>query len=195
MIRKSLLALAGACALTMSASAVTYSQLSVDGQLADGWSLIFSPIDLTLFYPEAFAGDLSPTRQGDIDVKFVASDPSGITMVSLTWMGALEGLGSFHMRGAIEDFTDSNNPIQIGAFDFSVLDHSELPSTRHVAIAPTTVIRITHAITLSAPDQTDPSGLDIAALTLTDHTFQVVPEPASIIGLALGAAALIRRRR
>lgn len=185
---------------------ITFSNVTVTGSLVPlgnpgSWSFATGAQDIDFSFNHAIVGDvpsiaLPPgTRSGTITITYIAT--STLPMVSnsmlVSLLGGLSGSGTVFFNEVIE--TTDMVPVTIGSHGVVLTGSSALPYTHTINFSQeATQIKVKKTIILAAPE----SGadiLDLASIGLVEQNIGVVPEPATMAVLALGAGALMARRR
>lgn len=214
---KTLSLIALSASLAASASAVTFGNISVSGTnysagpntLVTGNSVLTAGNSITFTTPNAIVGVAAPSaiQVGFVTFQYDADASTGLFGTSIGWkVDALETLSQTFLKGTGElTFQEDVFEItgiggseltQIGTFSktwnassSATVWSGSLPLTKSVK-----AIRVKKTFTLEAVNN-GISPADFAGLAKTNQSLNVVPEPASMAALGMGALALIRRRR
>lgn len=193
------LGLATIIVATASAQAVTFSDVSYSSSpLLDQASDLAIGNSISFFTPKAIVGDSGTDglRSGAFTIEYSAQADSGMCAVQ-----AVVTLGEIVLGSATIDFTEDvyrlNPDDTLGPLLATV-------STSFVATSFGTWthtlnlsecadrIRVIKSFDMNAPESPD---IDFGAITIINQNLTLVPEPATMSALAIGAVALLRRRR
>lgn len=205
MVRKtSFLRLALATAVAASAigaQAITFSNVTiVSSPLSDGASFMTNANSISFFTPNALVGDaVDPLRSGVLQIQFDASNFGGPEMlaneISVNLAGVTLGSGTIFFVETIFEIDENGNEIgtPLGSITHQ-FDVNSSPIWSDTIVFSRTVeaIRVKKSFVLSAAD-TDVE--DLAAVAIVNQAIHVVPEPATMGALGMGAVALLARRR
>lgn len=178
-------------ALSTSSFAIVFSNVTIGGSLSSGASYFTGTNDIDFFFPEAIVGDpVDPIRQGNIIITYEAKTDTNLDFVDInivSLLGALDGSGRIYFNEVVEDMV---TPGIIASYDALILP-GELPffDTIHFD-RPSSHIKVKKTFSLFAED-TD--AFDVAQISLVEQNF--VPEPATLLAIGAGLAALAARRR
>lgn len=187
--------------LSMSvAQATFFTNFVFSGSLSAGISETNLGNSISFTIPNAAVGDpgLASTRSGGFTIQYDAfggAFTGDVIQINSTSLGAILGSGVIVFTEDI--FALDNNGNELGSpigHVTQILD-AESPSWSSTLnfSAPAENIRAKKSFTLLAPDSLDPAVVDYASVQLVNQN--LVPEPASLAALGIGALALIRRRR
>lgn len=180
--------------------AVTFSNILIQSPpLSNGSSANVVGNSISFSTPNAIVGDpVAPLRFGTLNIQYDAN--SGAPMISNTVtvnLGtAIAGSGTIVFNELIYELDSLGNEVSGGAIGqathtFNATSgmtwSSTITLTRQVQY-----FRAKKSFTMVAVDTT---ALDLAALSITNQSIEVVPEPATMAALGLGALAMLRRRR
>ncbi len=153
---------------------------------------------ITFSTPNARVGDNLPLRSGSLSIQYDAATTSGpifANAVGVNLGGAILGSGTIHFREDVFEIDAFGNEIQLlGTASRTFDSTSGLSWNTVISFSGVQVqrIRAKKYFDLTA---TDTVAFDLASLGFVNQAPQVVPEPATMTALGLGAAALLRRRR
>lgn len=177
--------------------------VSGTGALATGSSSLVSGNSVTVSLPNAIVGDSIPgARAGTVFIQYDSVNAAGgnafFPGISLNFGGNVRGSGQITVTEQIFGLTlvgntlvESVAPITTASVSFGnnlgVFTHSSVIPSPYFGAG----IRVKKLITLEALPDTP--GVDLASVSYMNQA--VVPEPATMTALGLGAAALMRRRK
>lgn len=197
-------ALAGLVACAGAASALQFIDIQITGDTSllgagnSGVTVNVGTSDIDFGFHHAVVGDGMALRSGTINITFeVKSDPKkeGFIYCDLLSASVLtRGSGFVQISEAIEDLANG------GAAVTQFVNTATTPGGVLVDTIqlkkPTTHIKVKKTIFLEAQDSTDRAIRDLAAIGLVEQRIKtVVPEPASMLALSAGIAAVAARRR
>lgn len=184
----------------VSANAVTFGNVQIESPpLSDGSSHSIIGNSISFFLPNAIVGDVTdPMRAQTLNIQFDAF--SDVDMVADTATVNLEtallGSGVVVFLEQIFELDGAGNEVGGGpigtAFHIFNTQNSPNFSTTIEFSRPVNALRAKKSFTLLAED-TDVN--DLAAVGFVNQNIHVVPEPATMGALGLGAVALFARRR
>lgn len=189
-------------AIGLSARAITFTNVQIQSPpLSNGssWSSIGNSI--SFFTPNAQVGDATdPLRSGTLNIQYDALNFGGPAMTanSLTvTLGAsvLGALSSVDFIEVIVEIDANGNEIgtPLGSSTHTFFESSAPTFNDTITFSrPVFAFRAKKSFALDAPVT---QAIDLASVTINNQSIQVVPEPATMGALALGALALIARRR
>lgn len=185
------------CSFGTAHGDVTFSEIYVESSFSP--SHVFSMStggyfdSLYFSFPTASVGDsYEPLRSGSITFSYVAEADTDLLLdgLQLRAVGTLLGTGLIEASGQVEDLQAQTI---VATSTLSLGNTVQFPYLQDVIFEhPTARVRVTQTFVISAPED---AGLDLASLRVVVHRFSQVPlpEPASLVLLALGAALLRRR--
>jgi len=197
-------ALAGLVACAGAASALQFIDIQITGDASlvgagnSGVTVNVGTSDIDFGFHHAVVGDGMALRSGMINITFeVKSDPKkeGFIYCDLLSASVLtRGSGFVQVSEIIEDMVNG------GAAVTQFVNTATTPGgvlVDTIALKkPTTHIKVKKTIFLEAQDSTDRAIRDLAAIGLVEQRIKtVVPEPASMLALSAGIAAVAARRR
>lgn len=169
---------------------IIFSNVTIQGSLSGGASYVTGPNTIDFAFPNASVGDSLPLRSGTLLVTFeVATDDNTLlTQDVLDINGAVGGSGTIFINEVVEDLT---GPQIVATLSDAINKPDDLPYNSVLDFSSgSTHIKVKKSFFLTAPP-TD--QVDIASLGQMKQT--IVPEPASVALLSLGALLLCARRR
>lgn len=192
---------ASMAASAFAAQAITFSNVSIQSPpLSTGSSFTTIGNSISFFTPNALVGDaVDPLRSGVLQIQFDATNFGGPNMlaneISVNLAGVTLGSGTIVFVETVFEIDSNGN--EIGAPLGSVthqFDSSSQPiwSTVIQFNRQVQAIRAKKSFVLSAAD-TDVT--DLAAVAIVNQAIHLVPEPATMTALGLGAVGLLARRR
>ncbi len=178
-------------ALSTGSFAIVFSNVTIGGSLSSGASYFTGTNDIDFFFPNAIVGDpVDPLRQGNIIITYEAQSDSNLDFVDVnivSLLGALSGSGKIYFNEVIEDLV---TPGIIAAYDAWILP-GDLPFHDTILFTrPSSHIKVKKSLSLFAEDTIE---FDVAQVNLVEQNF--VPEPATLLAIGAGLAALAARRR
>lgn len=179
-------------ALSTSSFALVFSNVTIGGSLSSGASYFTGTNDIDFLFPNAIVGDpVDPIRQGNIIITYEAQADMNLDFVDInivSLLGALDGSGRIYFNEVVEDMV---NPGVIASYDALILP-GDLPFFDTIYFdRPSSHIKVKKTFSLFAIDDTD--DFDVAQISLVEQNF--VPEPATLLAIGAGLAALAARRR
>jgi len=167
---------------------VIFSNVMIEGTLVDGANYQTGSWDIDFSFPDAVVGDPpDPRRFGNIIITFEAQSDLALDYDMLSILGALDGSGVIFFNEVIEDLVD---PGVIATHNALLDENSELPYTADLLFdRATTHVKVKKTFFLSALDTPD---LDLASVLLVEQ--RLVPEPATLLTVALIGLPALRRR-
>lgn len=192
--------LVGALVLTAAAmsQAVTFTNVIISSPpLSTGSSWTSAANAISFFAPNAVIVEGVPVPSNVLNIQYDAiSVGQGITMVDANISAPTLGSGTVIFTETVIALDAMGNELgQIGGG----LSHVFNPSSGAVFSGSINLmgsyerIRVKKGFVIAAPATTP--GLDMAAVATINQSVQVVPEPATMTALGIGALALLRRRR
>lgn len=188
-----------AVASAVSAQAVVFSNVTIASPpLSTGSSFLAIGNSISFFTPNAIVGDpVDPVRSGTLNIQYDADNE--IAMISnevvITFGQVTEGSGFIAFIETIFEIDALGNELggPIGSIS-ATFEAGDPPVWSDTIVFSRQVqrFRAKKSFTMSAVDT---EVFDIAALAQLNQNIGIVPEPATMAGLALGGLALIRRRR
>lgn len=174
-----------------------FSNVSITGSLSTGATSMTDDTNIDFSFPDAIVGDpVDPRRFGNIVITFEVMSDDAMIMADhllLSVGGGLSGTGTIFFNEVIEDL---ESPAILASHNAVLDENSVLPYTAQIDFAhPSRHIKVKKTLLLTAvPD--DPTGLDLAAVSLVEQGLVLIPEPAGL-GLLVGGLAFMfgRSRR
>ncbi|MBL8048421.1 MAG: PEP-CTERM sorting domain-containing protein [Chthonomonas sp.] len=196
----------------VASAAITFSNVMVNGNaLAAGVPLSSANpfIDQTTYNipvmggnsisfstPNAIVGDGSPTAADSMNLTYVAA--SGPAMVAVN---AFSNIGAPALGSGMVVFTETVYSYNLmtmtvggilGSISHTFNSMSSPNFSGTISLStPANAIYVVKNFQLSAPNS---PAFDLAAVAVNNQSIEVVPEPAGIAAIALGAGMLLRRR-
>lgn len=184
--------------IAVASQAVTFSNVTINSApLSSGSSFSTIGNAISFFTPNAIVGDGQPLRFGTLNIQYDAT--SSVSMlaneVNVNLGAVTLGTGQVIFRELIFALDSAGNelpggPIATSEYTFDATT-GQTWSDRMVFSQPVAAFRAKKSFTLVAPDS---QVLDLAAVGFVNQNVEVVPEPATMTALAVGALALLRRR-
>ncbi len=168
---------------------VIFSNVMIEGTLVDGASYQTGSWDIDFSFPDAVVGDPPdpPRRFGNIIITFEAQSDLALDYGMLSILGALDGSGVIFFNEVIEDLVD---PGVIATHNALLDENSDLPYTADLLFdRASTHVKVKKTFFLSAEDTAD---FDVASVLLVEQ--RLVPEPATLLAVALIGLPALRRR-
>jgi hypothetical protein len=202
MVRKSsslrfAFALAGVAG-AVAAPAITFSNISVQSPpMSTGSSWVIIGNAISFFTPNAIVGDaVDPIRAGILSIQFDATNDQGMVSDELrvNLAAFTAGSGRIDFSERVFELDALGNEIGL----IGSVTQTFLPGGGTVWSATIDFTHEVHAIrvkkdfVLTAPIA---DTVDLAALGIINQSINVIPEPASLAALGMGAVALLARRR
>lgn len=193
---------AGLCSLALMAAAghaITFSNVTIQSPpLNNNSSYLAIGNSISFFTPDAIVGDVvAPTRSGTLNIQYdAASDAAMVSNKVVVNLGQVTlGSGFIVFIETIFEIDGLGN--EIGG---------PIGSVSHMFVAGDPMVwsdtidfdrdvknfRAKKSFTMSAVNT---AGVDLAAIAQINQSIGTVPEPATMAGLALASAAVLRRRR
>lgn len=182
-----------------ASQAVTFSNFVVgSAPLSTGWSQTTIGNSVSFFLPNAIVGDNQTLTSGTINIQYdAASGPAMIANQANVNLGAFfSGTGTIFFTEMIIELDANGNEV---AGNIGSISHTFLPNSSPIFSGTinfsrqVTNFRAKKSFTMIAPNVAN--QLDLASLGIVNQSVQVVPEPATMTALGIGALALMRRRR
>ena len=183
--------------LAAAANAQTFTNVQINSApLTSGSSFSTSGNSISVFTPNAIVGDAWALTGGTVNVQYDYNTGAGAALaVTFNSVHPVLGSGTVFFTELVFALDNAGNeiggPIGTGSGLVTASSSSILAGTINLG-ANSGFIRVKKSFTLSAPPT---AALDMASIAVINQAVQVVPEPATMAALGLGAAALIRRRR
>ncbi len=153
---------------------------------------------ITFNTPNAKVGDNLPLRSGSLSIQYDAAATSNLiyaNQVAVNLAGVIFGTGQIHFREDVFEIDAIGNEIRLLGSAERIFSAGPVVTWNTLITFtgdPVQRIRAKKYFDLTAPDS---GTLDLASVGFVNQAPQVVPEPATMTALGLGAAALLRRRR
>lgn len=187
----------------VASQAVTFSNVIIQAPpLSSGSSFTTLGNSISLFAPNAIVGDGQVLRQGTLFMQYDATNigPAMIAnQVGINLAGVCLGSGTIYFTEMIIELDSAGNEVSgnIGSITHVFNSSSSAIWSDTINFSrPVLNFRAKKSFTLVAPDTNPGTAVnDLAAVATVNQNIQVVPEPATMTALGLGALALIRRRR
>jgi hypothetical protein len=184
-----------------SASAVTYSNVSIQSPpLSNGSSFLTSENSVSFTTPNAIVGDFQPTRSGTLTIRYDASSAPAMFAndVVVNLFAVPQGSGTVTFTETVFELDTNGDVIGSPIGSASQLfdaNSNQIWSTTIVFDRQVQNLRVEKSFSLDAT--LDTPAFDVARVAVVDQNIQVVPEPATLSALTLGAIGLLacRRRR
>ena len=176
-------------------SAITVTPIPSAGELTAGASWMTSGNDIEFDLPNAVVGDNLPSIAGTFSMTYeaVSTDPlTGNALHLANSAGlALSGTGKVVFDEVIESL--DANPLVIASYGTTIAPPSGLPLDITLNFTqPAFHIKVKKTVTLLAPPSIGGTEINRAAVNVVSQ--HLVPEPASLLLLGLGALVSFRRR-
>lgn len=185
----------------ISANAVVFSNvIIVSPPLSTGATFNTNANSISFFTPNAIVGDpVHPVRSGILNIQYDASNFGGPNIyadeVVVNLGTAIAGSGTIFFQEQVFELDSNNNEIPgpIGTvsqtFDVNspMIWNTTIMLSRQVSN-----LRVKKSFVMSAVDT---QAFDLAAVAIVNQNLQLVPEPATLAILGLGALAVVRKRR
>lgn len=183
----------------VAARAITFTNIVIASppmSTGAGHTILGPSISFTT--PNAVVGDVvDPIRFGILSIQFDVTSDVGMAsnQVFINLAAFVTGSGRIDFTERVIELSGPNGT-ELGQIGFA--EHTFLPGggttwSRTIQFPePVQWLRVKKDFVLTAPVA---ETVDLAALGIVNQSFNVVPEPATVAILGLGAAALLRRRR
>lgn len=173
--------------------------VSSTNPVINGASYTTSGNAVSFVTPNAIVGDTTaPLRSSIINLQYDAcSTGSSANLVTANVnLGAavLGPLSSVYFLEQVFELDSAGNEVggAIGSISHQFTASSSPNWSGNISLShPAQCIRMKKSLILAAPDTVN---LDLAAVLINNQSVQVVPEPAGLAALALGATLFLRRR-
>ena len=187
--------------LAVGAKAITFSNVIIQSPpLSNGSSFSTSANSISFFTPNAQVGDATdPLRSGTLNIQYDATNFGGQAMtansLTVTLASAVLGnLSSVVFTELIIELDGGGNEVGlIGSSTHTWFAGDPPTFTDTINFSrPVMAFRAKKSFALDAPST---QAIDLAAVTINNQSVQVVPEPATMAALGLGAIGLFARKR
>jgi hypothetical protein len=174
-----------------ASAAIVFDSINVAGDMGPTTTVV-TDVNYIDFFANGFVDESSEVSTPTLEISYEAEASPGFVLDSLivSVLGAVLNSGTITVDQTIRDASS----LAVIATLSETLDlNSTLPFVQELTFdAPATRIIVEKSVMLTAAD--DPGVYDFASLGLIEHTLsEVVPEPGSLVLLALGV--LFGRRR
>lgn len=184
-----------------AAYAVTFSNVIIlSPPMSTGATFNTNANSISFFTPNARVGDpVHPIRTGLLNIQYDASNFGGPAIVAdevvVNLGAAISGSGIIFFQEQVFELDGNGNevggPIGVATHLFDA-NSPLIWGTTIVLDRPVQNLRVKKAFDLSAVDT---AAFDLAAVNIVNQSLVLVPEPATLAALGMGALALLRRRR
>jgi hypothetical protein len=197
-----LVAISAFAAFAAASQAITFSNVIIQSPpLSDGSSWTPLGNSISFFTPNAVVGDSTdPLRSGVLNIQYDATNFGGGQLTADTLSVTLGSVvlgpqSSVFFTEVVMELDANGNEVgtPLGTSSHLFLPN-ESPVFNDTIIfnRPVFAIRAKKSFVLSAPAT---EFVDLAAVTIVNQSIHVVPEPATLAALGIGAAGLLARRR
>ena len=155
-------------------------------------------IDFTQNAPAFKVGGSTTFSSGSSAITYNVTSPVEITSVDLTLQGDVENLGEIQYAESVASGSSNLGSISglIQGASYAGGVNGAFTDVLHLGFSqPVTSFSVTQTLASDLNGQSAPSSSVALAGTVEQNFNAAVPEPASLAGLALGAAAFVKRRK